>query len=778
MTSGIMAFGAALCLSSLVLAQTGARRTVDFAHEVHPLLETRCRSCHTGESAQAGFHIESRDAMLRGGKGGPAIVAGQAAESLLMLKVMGQRGLVMPPSGPRLTADEVAILRMWIDQGAQWDSSPTVSTAPAAIAPRKPAIPAGEAANAIDRFVDAYLKTKGIEIAAPVSDALFARRAYLDIQGLLPAPEDLTAFLADRAAGKRSALVNRLLSEREPYAEHWISFWNDLLRNDEGVIYHGERKSITNWLLSALRSNMPYHRMVRALLDPSAKDDPEGFLIGVNWRGVVSASQSPPMQASQNSAQVFLGMNLKCAACHDSFVNRWKLRDTYGLAAMFSDSALELVRCDVPTGRLANPQFPVGNLASSFDESLSSRRAAAAEWFTRGENGRFARTVVNRYWRVLFGRGIVEPVDDMDAEPWSRDLLDWLAVDFAGSGYDLQHLLAQIMTSRAYQMAASASASKPAKDYVFGGPLLRRLTAEQFEDAISSVSGDWRVLTPRNATLASYTREWRLKSDPLSRALGRPIRDQVNTERESQASTLQALELTNGPLLSERLERASHALLGQLRPPPPNRFDSRLVRSGMAPVDIDITGAKDLWLVVEDVDSYDPARILAGWAAAELTGPDGTVRLADLRGPETTMRQFATKTQPERGISAAVPSSLHWPLAGKQFTRFRAKAIIDADSGKSDISPAIRFFVFTEKPDPERLVRTEGRTPSAPPKHEWTPQDLADRLYLHLLSRTPSSAEKSIAVRMLSRDGQGVQPEGLEDLLWGVLMSPEFQFVR
>lgn len=767
---------AAALLPAALFAQTQAVRTIDFAKEIHPLLEARCASCHSGDSAQAGLHLDSREGLLRGGKDGPAIVPGKSSESLLILKVTGQRGLPMPPSGPRLTADTIALLRAWIDQGAKWDLKAASADQPANIAPRNPPVPTGDSPNPIDRFIEAYLRSKGAAMPQPVSDAVFARRAYLDIQGLLPQPEQLQAFIADKSAGKRAALVERLLANREAYAENWISFWNDLLRNDEGVVYEGERKSITKWLLNALRSNMPYDRMVQALLNPVDKEDPKGFLIGVNWRGVVSASQSPPMQASQNSAQVFLGMNLKCAACHDSFVNRWKLRDTYGLAAMFSDAELQMVRCDVPTGKIAEPGFPLHDFTVPFDKSLASRRAAAAKWFTARENGRFARTVVNRYWKALFGRGIIEPVDDMDAAPWSQDLLDWLAWDFADHGYDLQRLMSLIMTSRAYQMPSSTE-GETSKEYVFHGPRPRRLTAEEFEDALSCISGDWRVLTPRDETFAQYTREWRLKSDPLSRALGRPIRDQVYTERNTQGSTLQALELTNGPLLRGRIERAAKAILGELPAPPQNVYDSKFMRRGAAAVDVDITGAKDLWLVIEDVDSYDPARVIAGWANAELSGPDGSVRLADLPGPGGPVHQFTTDTGAFSGIRAAAPSVLHWSLAGRKFKRFRATAVIDRESNRSDINAALRFFVFTEKPEMDRLVRIQGEPPQMPPPTERTADALVDRLYTHMLSRKPSAEEKAIAIRMVTAGGQQPTTEGLEDLLWAMLMSPEFQFI-
>ena len=150
---------------------------------------------------------------------------------------------------------------------------------------------------------------------------MFARRAYLDVIGLLPPPEGLEAFLADRHKDKRERLVERLLGDDRNYAEHWLSFWNDLLRNDyKGTGYiDGGRKQITHWLYSALLTNMPYDKFVGELVNPTA--DSEGFTKGIVWRGIVNASQTPQMQTAQNIAQVFMGVNLKCASCHDSFIN-------------------------------------------------------------------------------------------------------------------------------------------------------------------------------------------------------------------------------------------------------------------------------------------------------------------------------------------------------------------------------------------------------------------------------------------------------------------------
>ena len=742
---------------------------VDFLKDVQPVLTAKCLVCHSGAAPQAGLNLHTRDGLLRGGASGPAIVPGNGAASLLVLRISGQKGLRMPPTGPPLPEETIALIRAWIDQGARWDGKTLAAERIAPLAPRTPPVPPGDARNPVDRFVDVYLAKHGVEAAGAVSDSQFARRVWYDVTGFPPYPEELAAFLNESRAGKRERLIGRLLADRRRYAEHWISFWNDLLRNDEGVVYHGERKSITPWLLAALERNLPYDEMVRALLNPPSGSGAEGYLVGVTWRGVVSASQTPPMQAAQNAGQVFLGVNLKCAACHDSFVNRWKLRDTFGLASMFSEDKLELVRCDIPTGQTAEPRFPFPELKVAFDESQASRRQAAAAWFTNHENGRFARTLVNRYWKQLLGRGLVEPVDDMDAEPWNEDLLDWLAADFAAHDYDLQHLIRRIMTSKAYQMRAALE-SAPPKQYVFRGPRLRRLTAEQVEDTISAVTGQWRVNKPRAETVAAYVREWRLKSDPLSRALGRPIRDQVYTERATEATTLQALELTNGPLLSKRLENGARSLAGLLEPPPANIFDSRTVRDGATQIEVDITGAKDLYLVLEDVDSYDPARVVAGWAQAELAGPNGAVPLA----PATA--EITAKEVKYAAVAAQVPSVLHFHIPAKGYKRFRANAVIDDRSRQSDIMPVVRFFVFTQEPDLDNLIRIQGQPPVVPPRESWAPGELADRLYEHLLSRKPSALERETAIEMLG--GAEVTAGGVEDLLWALLMSPEFQFIH
>ena len=136
-----------------------------------------------------------------------------------------------------------------------------------------------------------------------------------------------------------------------------MTFWNDLLRNDyAGTGYiDGGRKQITGWLYQALIDNKPYDRFVRELISPSPES--EGFIKGIKWRGRVNASQVREIQFSQNVSQVFFGINMKCASCHDSFIDRWKLVDAYGLAAVIAEEPLEIARCDKPTGQIAAPEF-------------------------------------------------------------------------------------------------------------------------------------------------------------------------------------------------------------------------------------------------------------------------------------------------------------------------------------------------------------------------------------------------------------------------------------
>ena len=471
-----------------------ANRPVDFVKDIKPLFDASCVQCHAKGKTKGGLSMETRDALLKGGASGPAVVPGKSADSRLVHMVAAlDPDNVMPMKGTRWTADQVALVRAWIDQGANWEGSVTFARpAPLNLRPRPVVLPDGSDSHPVDRIVSAYFAAKGVTAPTVVDDATFARRAYFDVIGLPPRPAQLEDFVNDKTPDKRALLVRQLLADDLNYADHWLSFWNDLLRNDyKGTGYiDGGRKQITNWLYAALLTNKPYNEFVAELVNPVPAS--EGFTKGIIWRGSVNASMTPQMQAAQNVSQVLMGVNLKCAGCHDSFVSDWSLADAYGFAALFADKPLEMVQCDKPTGQIATPRFIYPQLGAVDERTRAGRLKQLAEIMTSPNNGRVPRTIVNRLWAKLTGRGLVEPLDDMDKPAWDADLLDWLAEDLVANKYDLKHTLELILTSRAYQLPPVARPADGDKsEYVFRGPYTRRLSAEQFADAVGSLSGQW-----------------------------------------------------------------------------------------------------------------------------------------------------------------------------------------------------------------------------------------------------------------------------------------------
>ena len=475
----------------------GSALAVDFSHEVVPILRAKCGKCHTGSQRQGGFSLNDREALLAGGDSGtPGLVAGDAAGSELIRRITStDPDLRMPSEGEALPAEAVAILTRWVDARAPWEDgfSFAGNTYEAPLRLRQVELPPPHDGrlHPVDRIVDAYQATKGVPTPPRCDDATFLRRVSLDLVGLLPSPKAVDAFCADADPGKRQRKIKELLDDDLARAEHWMTFWNDLLRNDytgTGFITGG-RKQITPWLHRALVDNIPYDRFVRELVAPS--DASRGFIDGIVWRGEVNSSQTVPIQFAQNVGQTFLGINLKCASCHDSFVDRWKLQETYDLAAVMAPDTLELFRCDKATGAFASPGWPFKELgAIDGTKPPAERLEQLARLMTDPGNGWLSRNLVNRIWAKLMGRGLVHPVDSLRTRPWNEDLLDWLAADFVASGYDTKHLLWTICSSEAYGAATPSVEGQPqGSDYVFHGPLPRRMTAEQFTDALWQLTG-------------------------------------------------------------------------------------------------------------------------------------------------------------------------------------------------------------------------------------------------------------------------------------------------
>ena len=542
--------------------------------EVRSILAHNCYSCHGEAKTKGELRLDKREFIEKGGENGVVLVAGNPEKSEMIRRItlpVGHKE-AMPSKGKRLTEKEVGILEFWIKQGAPWPTGEQKSIFRVApLEPRNPVLPPAVAGltNPVDRFVNVYFQENKVAWQDPVSDRLYIRRVFLDVIGLLPPPNKVAAFMADTRPDKRESLVRELLNRNEDYAQHWLTFWNDALRNDySGTGYiTGGRFDITTWLYNSLKTNKPYNWFVRELVSPT--EESSGFVRGIKWRGTINSSQRVEMQAAQNVAQVFLGLNLKCASCHDSFVSDWKLADAYAFANVFADTLLEINRCDQPTGKIAGRGILFKELGEiSVDASTEQRLRELADFLVQPKDGRLYRTLVNRIWAQLMGRGIVEPVDVMDNLPWSQDLLDWLAYDFVQNGYDVKKLMFTILTSKTYQMP-SVGVKEPdfltSADYVFNGMVRRRLTAEQFADAVSvafnPVYPDTAMMLKRLPESIMqeipFPRASLVKNDPFLTALGRPNRETVSTSRTSQANLLQALELTNGEKFNSSIEQGA-----------------------------------------------------------------------------------------------------------------------------------------------------------------------------------------------------------------------------
>ncbi len=786
-------------------------RPVDFAKEVKPLFEANCLSCHAHGQKKGGLRLDDRNLLLQGGESGPAAKPGHSAESLIVKLVAGaDPDRIMPQSGPRWTAAQIGLLRAWIDQGMVWDTNIKLARGyQAPVAPRRPELPSAtkELQNPIDRLLAPYFAQQAFRPPALVGDAVFARRVYFDTIGLPPTPSELSAFVKDRAPDKRERLIKRLLGDHQRYAEHWLSFWNDALRNDyRGTGYiDGGRKQITPWLYQALAENLPFDRFVAALVNPD--EHSEGFTKGIVWRGAVNASQQPPVQAAQSLSQVFLGINLKCASCHDSFVSSWKLADAYGLASVYAEEPLELVRCDKPMGIKAERKFLFPELGSVLDSTNRQERLASlASIVTQPNNGRLTRTYVNRLWARLMGRGLVEPVDEMDTEPWNRDLLDWLAVDLVDHGYDTKHTLSLILTSRAYQLPSVGQTEEIQSHFVFKGPSVRRLSAEQFLDTLSSLTGTWGAL-PANTQI-----DFSVGSSPS-----------VDPPPAAEWIWCEPGGATAVPPRKAAFRKV-FVLLSQpetalITTAADNRFTVAIngheVGSGddwKKPKVIDIrnhliVGTNVLTVLAEndrsskDDSSPNPAglilraRIRDAASGGKMDFGTDPSWIWSTNAVDQWLSASTTLTDWHAVFTAAPEEASPWSLrpalraswsVTAQHQRVRA-ALLNNDPLMASLGRPSREQILTSRSPTattlQALELTNGST-LAQRLHQGVtklasnskvpPRRLISSLYEGGLGRRPTSQELRLAEQTL---GTPIRPEALEDLMWALSMQPEFQLI-
>ncbi len=799
-----MNFRPAFCLAfSLCLP---AMAEVDFSHQIVPILRQHCADCHLGDKKKGGLSFNTRKSLIEGSENGEVLVPGNVDKSLFIeVLTSADKDKRMPPKGDRVPAEQVALLRQWVAEGAKWEDGFTFgkSAYEPPLKPRAVVLPPAVDGrdHPIDRILDHVMAGKGTPRPAAVDDATFLRRVSMDLIGLQPEPAEVEAFLADKAPDRRARLITSLLARDVDYAEHWLTFWNDLLRNDYvGTGYtDGGRKAITNWLYQSLVSNKPYDQFTRELVAPQGADS-EGFSYGIKWRGNVNASQVREVQFAQSICQVFLGINMKCASCHDSFIDRWKLDEAYGLAAVYSDHPLEVNRCDKPIGRTATPAwiFPeLGRIDPAAPQPQRLKQLAAL--MTSADNGRFTRTMVNRLWQRLMGRGIVHPVDAMQTAPWNADLLDYLAERFRTEGYDMKKMLAFIASSQAYQSASTTAATAPEGEFVYRGPIARRLTAEQFVDAVWRLTG-----TGPKAAHGSILRG---RPDPAAKAEARWIWSTADAIAPANKfiTVRKRFKLAEAPVIAKAIITADN----EYRLFVNNRLigaDTNLASAETYSLAANLRKGDNVVLI--EVKNAGTGPNPAGvWFEAQMRFADGTrqhvgtdgtwewtASRPDLKGAfakaptdwqptaEAT-NQKIWESQTAKSLQAAATQAM-----GGEVPPYVRASLVTSDLLMRALGRPNREQIVTVRPenlttleaiDLENgsilagLLKQGAQTLLAAPS--VTSEELVRTTFLRALCRPPQPGELAVLLEVL---GPKPTPQGVEDMLWSVLLLPEFQFLR
>ena len=419
--------------------------------------------------------------------------------------------------------------------------------------------------NYIDEQIDAKLKRLKIRPSPAAEDSVFLRRIHLDLTGIPPTPEQARAFLedSDSSTGKRIRLVEQLVGS-QPYIDHWSLKWGDLLQSNRKHLGEKGMWAFRQWIRDAIASNQPYDDFVRELLTSvgSTFQSPAANFFRVN---------DDPKLAMETTTQLFLGVRMVCAQCHDHPFERWTQNQYFQLSAFFAavgmkpgfDSDEQIVylkREDTDflhpkTNKPVQPEYLLASAGMPEIGSFGDSREALAEWLTSKKNPYFAKAIVNRVWSYFFGRGIIEPVDDIRGSnpPINPALLDALEKDFVESGFDLQHLIRTIVSSRTYQAAMETNEWNETDDLNFSHFEPRRLPAESLLDAMTIATGS-RPDFPEvpDDFSAQQLPDPHVDVGGFLNMFGRPERESpCECERRNDLSLPLAMSLVNGPTLAD-----------------------------------------------------------------------------------------------------------------------------------------------------------------------------------------------------------------------------------
>ena len=431
--------------------------------------------------------------------------------------------------------------------------------------------------NFVDRFIWDKLEILGIPPSDLASDSEFLRRVYLDTIGTLPTAVEAREFLKDTKPQKRQELIDRLL-ERPEYADFWAMFWCDLLRVDQGAITPRGAVAMNRWLRQSFANNLPYDEFVRKIVAA------RGRTLAVGPASFYKAITKPDV-AARSISQLFLGVRIECAECHHHPTEKWGQVDYYALAGFFTG----VQRKGVPTGGEAVfsqggsdlkhprtdqsvPTKALGAAPADLTQHLD-RREILVDWMTSPKNPYLARMIANRLWTHYFGRGLVEPVDDIrTTNPATNGpLLDALARHVHEVGFDIKALTRTLLNSRTYQLSSETNESNVRDLQNYSHSFDKVLAAEVLLDAICQVTDvpekfngwpeGYRAIQVWDNQMPSY----------FFRVFGRPLRQTVcECERSNEPSISQALHLMNSSEVSDKIRHRS----GRVR---------RLATSGLLP---------------------------------------------------------------------------------------------------------------------------------------------------------------------------------------------------
>jgi len=429
--------------------------------------------------------------------------------------------------------------------------------------------------NFIDTHVNNKLKKLKIQAADLCTDAEFLRRVSLDLTGLPSTADQTRAFLSDArdSKAKRAALIEDLLSSPN-YVDHWTLKWSDLLLANRKFINEQGVWAFRNWIRHGIATNKPYNEFVYELMTASGStlENPPA-----NYYRIARE----PRELMENMTQVFVGTRFVCAQCHDHPFEKWTQTQYYQLSSFFGgvgrkggkkgeeeviyDMRSPALVTHAGTGQPAAATFPFQ--LDGVDLSSDVPRIRLAKWLTAKENPYFARSLSNRYWSYLNGKGIIDPVDDirLSNPPSNPELLDALTSDFIAHGFDLKHLLRTITNSHTYQRSFATHQWNEDDDVNYSHATPRRLAAEQLFDAIMTATGAPTNLPgvpggfhasqlPDASGAVSFL-------DMFGRA---PRESPCECERSSEVSLAQTLTLINGPTISEALVHPQGLIAKQL----------------------------------------------------------------------------------------------------------------------------------------------------------------------------------------------------------------------